>query len=143
MNNHKLLNKKLIKRFFFLSLHVSLFVSFFAIAIENVTFSHHDLVRILLYIFEIVNKHRFWSFFLNYIYSTFVLQDHRIKCTEDIDYQSSVDTLNAHWNIPSYLQNVAPDMHISIEEQSALDSNVFGFYRQTYMYILSICIKCF
>lgn len=41
---------------------------------------------------------------------------------EDIDYQSSVDTLAAYWKIPSSLQAVAPDMHISIEEHSALNS---------------------
>lgn len=52
----------------------------------------------------------------------FATQDHRLLCTEDIDYQSSIDTLSAHWNIPSYLQKITPDMHISIEERSPRNS---------------------
>ncbi|XP_078322971.1 uncharacterized protein LOC111122905 [Crassostrea virginica] len=53
--------------------------------------------------------------------------DHRLLCTEDIDYQSSIDTLSAHWNIPSYLQKITPDMHISIEERSPRNNSWMVF----------------
>jgi hypothetical protein len=49
-------------------------------------------------------------------------QDHRLKCSEDIDYQSSMDTVSGYWNVPFNLQFFAPDMHISIEQHSVYGS---------------------
>lgn len=44
-------------------------------------------------------------------------------CEEDINYQMSMTTLQAYWNIPPDMTLYTPDVFYAIEEQSAVGGN--------------------
>jgi hypothetical protein len=50
-------------------------------------------------------------------------QDKRLLCTEDRDFQSSTNVLQAHWTIPTGKEHFLHDIHWAIEERAPIASN--------------------
>ncbi|XP_063399976.1 uncharacterized protein LOC134684607 [Mytilus trossulus] len=62
--------------------------------------------------------------------------DHRVPCEDDIDVQSSTNTLSAYWNIPSDLQLYTPDAYFKVEQRSQVSATTWTVFRN-YEYINS------
>ncbi|XP_061189002.1 uncharacterized protein LOC133197151 [Saccostrea echinata] len=59
--------------------------------------------------------------------------DNRKRCEEDIDFQASVTTLSAHWEIPVAESNYLIDIFIRVEIKEPLGGNWSGVTEWTYL----------
>ncbi|CAC5414424.1 unnamed protein product [Mytilus coruscus] len=50
--------------------------------------------------------------------------DHRVPCEDDIDVQSSTNTLSAYWTIPSLVQLYTPDAYFKVEQRSQVSGEM-------------------
>lgn len=48
-----------------------------------------------------------------------------MNCTEDVDFQSSTDTLSAYWDISEEYLTFTPDVYFSIEKKSLNGGKIF------------------
>ncbi|XP_062569401.1 uncharacterized protein LOC134231455, partial [Saccostrea cucullata] len=56
-------------------------------------------------------------------------EDNRLRCAEDMDYQSSTNSLEAYWEVPNTVSHYSPDAHFSIEEKSHIGA-VWSTFRE-------------
>jgi hypothetical protein len=56
--------------------------------------------------------------------SFFSNQDKRLPCTEDKEFQSSTNVLQAYWTIPTEKEHFLHDIHWAIEERAPVASKI-------------------